>query len=164
MIATDIRWDVDDPKELEELPEEIAIPRNISPYVRRMSEIEPNYDFLMSHEYGIPKKWWYGIEGIYFIFMGVWSDPYIGYKEYAVNSHCVEDAMWDRYNEEYPAPDYRSEEYKKYSEEGFTRYMREHKDEVFEMLDEIIEGVVEDVSDYITDETGFCCRGFAISA
>lgn len=164
MKAIDIQWDIDDPEESIDLPDEIDIPDDIANHIKHIDEIHPEHDILMGYDIGVQKQWWYGIEPITFIFMGAWNDPYIGYKDYAINSHLAEDAMWDRYNEEYPAPDYQSPEYELYAEEGFQEYMRSHKDDIFELLDDILETLEEDISDYLSDETGFCHKGFSVSA
>ena len=106
--------------------------------IRPLSEIKPDYNYLLGFHTGVPKKWWYGIEGITSIFMGDWSDPLIGYREHAFNQFDILDCFWDRYNEEYPAPaDYHSEEYQKY-ESDFAEYMQEHRTEIFEMLDDML--------------------------
>lgn len=42
---------------------------------------------------------WYGIYGVEFIWKGGWSDPRISVLEIVMNSHDVEDAMWEEYNE-----------------------------------------------------------------
>lgn len=164
MKATNIQWDVDGEQEALQLPDEIDIPADIAAHIKHIDEIHPDHDILMGYDIGVQKKWWYGIENITFIFMGAWNDPYIGYKDYGINCHLIEDAMWDRYNDEYPAPDLQSQEYAQYSEEGFPEYMRSSKDDVFELLDDLIETLEDNISDYISEKTGFCHKGFSISA
>ena len=96
---------------------------------KRIEEIHEDYNFLMGYTVGKKQEWWYGIEGIYFIYMGDWNDPLIGYKGYAFNVHDVEDCMWEWFLEEFPDGDM----------EYFPQYMLDHQDEVFCLLDEIIE-------------------------
>lgn len=111
-------------------------------YVKPLSEVKPSYDFFSDCPTGCEEKWWYGIEGITFIYMGSWSDSYIGYKDYAINSCCIEDTMWERYNDECPAPPYQSEEYRRY-EADFAAYMREKRDEVFELIEDLISETIK---------------------
>ena len=53
--------------------------------LKRMEDIKPDYLFLLGMRVGTPKEWWYGIEGIYHIFMGPWNDSYVGYRSFAIN-------------------------------------------------------------------------------
>lgn len=107
--------------------------------IRPLSEVHRGYNYLMGFETGVPKEWYYGIEGITFIFMGDWNDPLVGYKDYAINEPSVVDTFWAFYNEEVPAPsDYRSAEYKTY-EDNFAVWLKDRADEVKELLDEMIE-------------------------
>ena len=157
MYATNINWDVDFEEDLQDLPEEIKIPKTVAPYIRHIGDVKPDYNFLMGYEVGVPKKWWYGIEGITFIFMGAWNDPPIGYKDYAFDCYLIEDAMFESYHCECPeecADD----------DKGFEEYMLDHSDLVFEMLDDLIGNMKENVSNYISDQTGFCHNGFTISS
>lgn len=78
------------------------------------------------------RKNWYGIKGIKFIYYNTWEDPYIEYKGKRINSHIVEDTMWDRMYEENSN---REDPYK-----DFEKYMYEHKEDVYELLDEYLEG------------------------
>lgn len=159
MKATNILWC----DSTMELPEEIQIPKEIIPHVCGKHEIKPEYNLLMGYETGKPEKWWYGIKDISFVFMGAWSDSYICYKNYAINSHLIEDAMWNHYNEEYPAPDHKTKEYKSY-EEKFTSYMQDNRETVIGMFEDIIACTIETISDYITDLTGFCHNGFVVES
>lgn len=66
-------------------------------------------------------KWWYGIEGIYFIWHNEWADPEIEMDGEVLNMHDVEDSMWERFNEDgYADP------------ELFPQYMKENEEEVKE--------------------------------
>lgn len=80
----------------------------------------------------VPKQYpdWYGIEGIGFISHGEWSDPELEYKGKRFNAHEVENAMWDRFCEEYPECD----------EDEFVVFMWEHQDEVIELCENVIKG------------------------
>lgn len=112
---------------------------DIGDHIKPIGEISPEYNFLMGYTTGAQREWWHGIEGVTSIFMGAWSDPYIGYKGHAFNALLVEDYFWDRYEAEQPAPDYLSQEYLEYSTDGFDRFMRENSEEVFECLDGLLE-------------------------
>ena len=96
-------------------------------YVKPLSEIKPDYNFLMGYRTGIPKEWYCGIEGVYFIWMGAWSDPYVGYKGYAIDETYL-DCLWDEYNEEVKSP----------TEDGYPEWLRENSYRVFEVLDDMI--------------------------
>ena len=107
--------------------------------MRKLEEVPRFYNFFIGQWVGVPREWWFGIEGIYFIYMGDWSDPLIGYKGYAIDVYDVEDYFWDTYNDEYPAPEnFCSPEYREY-EEKFGSYIKEQQDEVLGMLDDMIE-------------------------
>lgn len=111
----------------------------LSDHIKPLSEIEPEHNFLMGYTTGVEKKWWHGIEGITSIFMGAWSDPYIGYKGYALNAHLIDDAMWDLYNQERPAPDCLDREaYARYEGAEYDAWLQEEADSIFEMLDEYV--------------------------
>lgn len=93
-------------------------------YIRPLSEVKEDYNFLMGYYTGRQKKWWYGIENITYIFNGAWSDSEIGYKGYAINESLACDYFWATYQDEYPAPDYKNrEEYSKY-EDAFCEYKK----------------------------------------
>lgn len=159
MKACNITWE----NPSDSLPEEIKIPKTLIPHICHKEEITPSYNFLTGYSTGIPKKWWYGIENITFIFMGAWNDPYIGYKNYAINSHLIEDSMWDRYNEEYPAPDYKTQEYQKY-QDAFQTYMQNNKEEIFELLDDILDNMHTTVANYLKDTTKTEAKSFTIKS
>ena len=156
MKAVNIQWDADEPEEIEGLPDTIEIPTEICS-MKHKDEIRPDFNFLMNYTTGKPKEWWYGIQGIKFIWMGAWNDPLIEYGDYVFNSHDIEDVMWDNYSET-------SGSSRKTPDDEFEKYMKENSRKVLEMLDEIIEKNLEAISDYITDETGFCHGGFCLSA
>ena len=108
---------------------------------RPLSEIQPDYNFLMGYHTGIPKEWYCGIEGITFIFMGCWNDPLIGYKGYAFNEPWFTDGLYDEYAEEVGDGNDTSD--------GFAEWLKENSYLLFESLDTFIEEnnleVVEDV-------------------
>ena len=75
----------------------------------------------------VPKKYpdWYGIPNIGFIYHNDWTDPEIEYDGEILNSHIVEDTMWESYNKD-------CEEMKKEPNiDEFADYMREHADDVY---------------------------------
>lgn len=98
--------------------------------VRPLTEIQPDYNFLMGYYTGIPKEWYRGIENITFIWMGSWNDPLLGYKGYAVNEPYVTDGLYEIYHEETGEDD---------PDEGFTSWLQENRDLLYESLDEIIQ-------------------------
>lgn len=78
---------------------------------------------------------WYGIEGVGFIWRNSWSDPEIEYKGKRINSYIVEDTMWERFNEEC------EEQLKEPNEDNFATYMKEHSEDVYELIELAMEGM-----------------------
>lgn len=72
--------------------------------------------------------YWYGIKPIRFIWRGSWADPDICYNRMVVNSHIVEDSMYERYHE------YCKEESLESSDDGFGEFMRNNKAEIVELI------------------------------
>lgn len=164
MKVNNIQWKRDTAKNPTHLPDEVEIPKHLVKHICHKKEIQPDYNFLMGYTIGKPKQWWYGIEGITFIFMGAWSDSYIGYKNYAMNSHNIEDLMWDNYNNEYPAPPYNTSEYKKYESEGFTRYMQDNADTIFGYIDDYIEQTEQTITAFLMEAFNCKLDGFTVTA
>lgn len=77
---------------------------------------------------------WYGIKGVGFIYHNSWSDPDIEYKGNQMNCVPIEDAMWDKFREEY---EYQGKNPDDYVEE-FGSYMQEHSDEVYNLIEKRI--------------------------
>lgn len=102
-------------------------------WVRPLSEVKEDYNFLMGYHIGKKQEWYRGIEGIYFIFNGEWSDPEIGYKGYAFNETYL-DFMWDYYNEECEEKGIEAD-----IDEGYTQYLQDNRWQIFEFLDGLIE-------------------------
>lgn len=75
---------------------------------------------------------WYGILNIGFVYHGEWSDSEVEYKGKRINSHDIEDVMWENYRED--CLEGRVED----TFDGFDIYMKEHQNEVYEILEEII--------------------------
>lgn len=98
-----------------------------------LSEIQPDYNFLLGYETGVQKEWYCGIEGITSIFMGAWNDPLIGYKGYAFNEPWFTDGFYAEYAEEV--------EEGTDTIEGFAEWLRERSYLLTETLDEYIEGM-----------------------
>lgn len=108
-------------------------------FVYPLEDIHEDYNFLMGYHTGKKREWYCGIENIYSIFMGAWSDSLVGYKGYAINENYITDTFWQRYQEEYPGPDYKNREaYRKYEDE-YDNYLYDNRHEVYELLDNIIE-------------------------
>lgn len=84
---------------------------------------------------------WYGLPEVGFIWHGAWADPELEYKGKEFNSHIVEDTMWERYNE------YCEENDKIPDYDDFAKYMTEHEDEVYELLDLVVEGIESEVDE-----------------
>lgn len=96
---------------------------------RPLSEIHPDYNFLMGYTIGVPKEWYCGIEGVTSIFMGAWNDPLIGYKGYAFNEPWFTDGLYSEY----------AEEVEDDTIEGFAVWLKENSYLLTDMLDEYID-------------------------
>lgn len=72
--------------------------------------------------------YWYGIKPIRFIWRGSWTDPDICYNRMVVNSHIVEDSMYERYCADC------KEENIEITVSGFAEFMRNNKDEIVELI------------------------------
>ena len=78
---------------------------------------------------------WYGIEDIGFIWHGEWADPEIEYKGHIINSHIIEDTMWERFKEECEELGISANAF------YFDTYMGEQAEDVYELLELIIESM-----------------------
>jgi 6-phosphogluconate dehydrogenase len=76
----------------------------------------------------IMKTWKYFDEAE-FIWNGAWSDPELKYKGCIINSHIIEDTIWDRFNE------YAEEENIQPTEENFTIYCNDNKEDIRELFE-----------------------------
>lgn len=75
------------------------------------------------------KKWWYGIEGIEFVWHGKWSDPGLCIDGTEVDVYDVEDYFIEEYREE-TGDDTDNEEH-------FAAWMKQNADEVLEFAREV---------------------------
>lgn len=77
-----------------------------------------------------PKEYpcWYGIEDIGFKFVNMYADPLIEYKGKQFSCFYVEDAMWSWFQEDCPHG----------TEKEFEQYMRDHKADVYELCENIV--------------------------
>lgn len=98
------------------------------------STIEIELDF--KHMELVPKEYpdWYGIPDIGFIWHNEWADPELEYKGNLINIHVIEDPMYDLFNEETGKDTY----------EEFMKYVYNNKDKIYELLEEHINGRIED--------------------
>lgn len=78
----------------------------------------------------VPKEYpdWYGIPDIGFIYYNDWVDPYIEYDGECLNSHIVEDSMWEMYNEDC------NEDGIEPNIDDFADYMRNHAYDVYYLI------------------------------
>lgn len=81
---------------------------------------------------------WYGIEGVGFIWRNSWSDPEIEYKGKRINAYIVEDTMWERFREYCEEQGKNADKYIDYFENIF---MREHSEDVYELIELAMEGM-----------------------
>ena len=102
-----------------------------------LSEIQPDYNFLMGYHTGVQKEWYCGIEGVTSIFMGAWSDPMIGYKGYAFNEPWFTDGLYDEFYEETGIDDV----------DEFAKWLKENSDLLICYLDEAIDQYEEELSE-----------------
>lgn len=104
--------------------------------MRPLSEVQPDYNFLMGYHTGVEKKWYCDIEGITFIFNGCWSDPEIGYKGYAFNEPWFTDGLYQLCHEETGID----------SVDKFAVWLKENKDLLIESLDAAIADYEKEVA------------------
>ena len=67
-----------------------------------------------------------------FIWNGNYNDPQLEYKGKVINSHVIEDVLWDRFNE------YAEEEWLEINEENFATYCYYNQDDIRELFEEAI--------------------------
>lgn len=108
----------------------------LSKWIRPIGEVKEFYNFLMGWTEGKPKEWYCGVEGVTHIWHGEWSDPEIGYKGYAINEPTATDGMYGWYREDTGNDD----------PNEFAEWLREHKDDWFTELDELIQSYEEEQS------------------
>ena len=70
-----------------------------------------------------------------FIWNGHWDDPQLEYKGKIINSHVIEDTLWDRFNE------YAEENNIQPTEEKFTIYCNNNQDDIKELFEIAIENL-----------------------
>lgn len=104
-----------------------------------ISTIEKDYKLKNGVAIFFMKRYpdWYGIPDIGFIYHGNYSDPEIEYKGKRINSTIVEDTMWydwthDDYGNHLPQ--------KENDDNGFSKYMRENAEEVYELIELAMNG------------------------
>lgn len=160
MKAANIVWDTDG--EAKNLPKEMIIPNSVAGYAKHIDDIRERYGIFSGCVIGERQKWWYGIEGITFIFMGSWSDAYVGYKGYAINESMVSDTLWSMYKETLEETGTGKAENEEAESERFAAYVKERSDDVFEILDSIIESIRHEISEYIASATGVKAERFIV--
>ena len=80
------------------------------------------------------KKWFYGIEGLEFVWNGEWSDPYVICDGKALDYYDVETPMWEIYREECEENGLEAEV------NGFCEWMRANQDVVRDFVGDLIDG------------------------
>lgn len=101
----------------------------IKRYCSDYSDME-NEKYLEEHVASFPMKEYpnyCGIEGIGYIDHGEWADPEIEYKGELFNEYIITDPMYDRFYADFPEKDGDYDE--------FEKYVYEHRDEVYELLE-----------------------------
>lgn len=92
------------------------------------SSVPPKRHFVTTKKGRASLPYWYGIKPIRFIWRGSWADPDIGYNRMVVNSHIVEDSMYERYCEDC------REGNLEITDDGFAEFMRNNKNEIVELI------------------------------
>lgn len=75
---------------------------------------------------------WYGIDDIGFVRHNEWSDPEIEYKGKRINANIIEDSMWQRWIYDDNGNFLKEKEN---DDGGFSQFMRENADEVYELIE-----------------------------
>lgn len=110
----------------------------MSSVVKPLSSVHVDYNPLMGWYTGAQKEWWCGIEGITSIWMGDWSDPLIGYKDYAINEPYFIDGYWQEFQDEYPNPPLEDRAAWNNYDKLFNEWLLEHKEDILFDLEELI--------------------------
>ena len=92
------------------------------------SNVPPKRHLVTTKKGRASLPYWYGIKPIRFIWRGSWADPDICYNRMVVNSHVVEDSMYERYCEDC------REGNLEITDDGFAEFMRNNKDEIVELI------------------------------
>ena len=92
------------------------------------SSVPPKRHLVTTKKGRASLPYWYGIKPIRFIWRGSWADPDICYNRMVVNSHIVEDSMYERYCEDC------KESNSEVTDDGFAEFMRNNKDEIVELI------------------------------
>lgn len=92
------------------------------------SSVPPKRHLVTTKKSRASLPYWYGIKPIRFIWRGSWADPDICYNRMVVNSHIVEDSMYERYCEDC------REGNLGITDDGFAEFMRNNKDEIVELI------------------------------
>ena len=92
------------------------------------SSVPPKRHLVTTKKDRASLPYWYGIKPIRFIWRGSWADPDICYNRMVVNSHIVEDSMYERYCEDC------REGNLEITDDGFAEFMRNNKDEIVELI------------------------------
>lgn len=81
-----------------------------------------------------PNKLYCGVPDVYFIYHNEWADPEVMYKDKYFNLPVdVEELLWSYYEE------YCEENGFDVIEEDFGKYVETHPDDVYDVLDNLIE-------------------------
>lgn len=99
-----------------------------SEVVLSLSQSPPKRHLVTTKKGRMSLPYWYGIKPIRFIWRGEWADPDICYNRMVVNSHIVEDSMYERYCEDC------REGNLEITDDGFAEFMRNNKDEIVELI------------------------------
>lgn len=96
--------------------------------VLSFSRVPPTRHLVTTKTGRASLSYWYGIKPIRFIWRGEWVDPDICYNRMVVNSHVVEDTMYEQYIE------YCHQEALPCCDDGFAKFMRNNKREIVELI------------------------------
>lgn len=92
------------------------------------SSVPPKRHLVTTKKGRASLPYWYGIKPIRFIWRGSWADPDICYNRMVVNSHIVEDSMYERYCEDCREGNI------EITDDGFAEFMRNNKDDIVELI------------------------------
>ena len=79
------------------------------------------------------KKWFYGIEGLEFVWNGEWSDPYVVCGDKVLDYYDIENPMWEIYREEC------EENGEEEDISKFVEWMKTNEDVVRGLVDDLID-------------------------
>lgn len=98
-------------------------------FVTYLENVPKYHRNLLTSRTGITRVPYCGIEEVDFLFMGEWSDPYLGYEKYAINEPMATNGLYSMFCEETGLDDL----------DSFASWLKDNKELLFESLENLID-------------------------